>query len=74
MSNLFYKNRKFNGHIELWDVRNVTDMRSMFFMQINLISRLEIGMLVKLLICHICFIIPTLIGTYLCGMLVMLRI
>ena len=30
MSYLFFKNRKFNGHIELWDVHNVTDMRCMF--------------------------------------------
>ena len=31
MSNLFYKNREFNGHIELWDVSNVTNMRFMFY-------------------------------------------
>jgi hypothetical protein len=31
MSNLFYKNREFNGHIELWDVSNVTDMSHMFY-------------------------------------------
>ena len=30
MSHLFFKNRMFNGHIELWDTSNVTDMRRMF--------------------------------------------
>ena len=31
MSNLFYKNAKFNGHIELWDTSKVTSMRCMFY-------------------------------------------
>jgi surface protein len=30
MSKLFYYNTKFNGHIELWNVSNVTDMKWMF--------------------------------------------
>ena len=30
MHNLFYENYMFNGHIELWDVSNVTDMSYMF--------------------------------------------
>jgi len=30
MSDLFYENKKFNGHIELWDVSNVTNMENMF--------------------------------------------
>jgi hypothetical protein len=30
MSELFYIKSGFNGHIELWDVSNVTNMESMF--------------------------------------------
>ena len=30
MSELFYDNKKFNGHIELWDVSRVTNMTHMF--------------------------------------------
>jgi hypothetical protein len=30
MSELFYIKSEFNGHIELWDTSNVTDMSFMF--------------------------------------------
>jgi len=35
MSDIFYDNKTFNGHIELWDVSHVEDFSRMFYNAYN---------------------------------------